>query len=157
MPKARGSLMNQPEPNSPLELAPGVWAEPRGLRVTFSRAGGPGGQNVNKLNTKALLWLELSALRGMSDRARARLLTLAAPHITAAGEIHLWSATYRTQERNRQSVFEKLRELIVRALVEPKRRRKTRPTAGSRARRLESKRMRSETKAGRGSVGNSEF
>jgi ribosome-associated protein len=144
--------MTERPPNSPLELAPGVWAEERGLRLTYSRAGGPGGQNVNKLNTKALLWLELSALRGMSDRALARLRVLAAPHITAAGEIHLWSATHRTQERNRQSVFEKLRELIVQALVEPKRRRRTRPTAGSRARRLEGKRRRSETKEGRGNV-----
>lgn len=149
--------MMEKESNSQYELAPGVWADPRGLRVTFSRAGGPGGQNVNKLNTKALLWLEVNAIRGMNERAKGRLLSLAAPHITLAGEIHLWSATHRTQERNRESVFEKLRELIVRSLVEPKHRRKTRPTAGSRKRRLEGKRKRSETKAGRGGVSNSEF
>jgi ribosome-associated protein len=141
------------EPKSIHELAPGVRVDEHGLRISFSRAGGPGGQNVNKLNTKAVLWLDLAAVQGMNERAKARLISQAGRRLTDAGEIQLWSATHRTQERNREEVMEKLRQMILRALVEPKPRRRTRPTASSRARRLDQKRRRSETKSGRRSGG----
>jgi ribosome-associated protein len=131
------------------DIAPGISVAPGGLRMQFARGSGPGGQNVNKVNTQAELWLELSSLRGLNDGAMRRLTELAAPHITLAGEIHLWSSTHRTQERNRAEVMDKLRELIVRAMVVPKKRRRTKPTAGSRRRRLEGKRHRGEIKAGR--------
>jgi ribosome-associated protein len=130
-------------------IAARVTAEPWALRIQFARGGGPGGQNVNKLNTKAELWLDPTGLRGIGPRARARLLALAAAHLTAAGEIHLWSTTHRTQERNRQDVLRKLRELVLQALIEPKKRRPTRPTAASRQRRLDAKRRRSRLKAQR--------
>ena len=141
--------MEQDEP-SPSELAGGVHALPGALRFQFSRGGGPGGQNVNKLNTKAELWLALGGVVGMSDAALARLANSAGSNLTAAGEIHISSSVHRTQERNRQDALEKLRELVVRALVEPKKRRKTRPTKASKRRRLEAKRHRGEIKSQRG-------
>ena len=135
-----------------LEVAPGVFLRETDLRFAFSRSSGPGGQNVNKLNTKAELWLRPDSLLGLRDDARVRLVSLAGKRMTNEGELHLVAETARTQERNRSAVLEKLRELIVQAQHIPKKRRRTRPTAGSRQRRLDSKRMRSETKTQRRSI-----
>jgi ribosome-associated protein len=134
-------------------IAPGVSFVPGALRFQFSRGGGPGGQNVNKVNTKAELWLELRGVIGMRPSALARLAALAGSNFTLAGEVHLVSTIHRTQERNRQEALEKLREMILKAMVEPKRRRKTRPTQASRRRRLEGKRHRGEIKTNRRSAG----
>src|SRR5215218_10018047 len=81
-----------------VELAPGVRAPQSAVRFQFARSGGPGGQNVNKLNTKAELWVTLDAITGMTHRAIARLRALAGRRVTAAGEIHLVSETERGQE-----------------------------------------------------------
>jgi ribosome-associated protein len=120
-----------------------------GLRVQFSRSAGPGGQNVNKVNTKAELWLALCVVAGLSPGAGRRLMASAGRKITQAGELHLTCETERTAEGNRQALFERLREMIVAAMVEPKRRRKTRPTRASKKRRLEAKRRRSDLKSNR--------
>jgi len=133
-----------------VELAPGVSAPARSIRIQFARGGGPGGQNVNKLNTKAELWIQLDDIFGMSAAALRRLRRLAGQRLTDRDEIHLSSDAARTQQANRKLIFQRLRELIVAAQVQPKHRRPTRPTAGSRRRRLESKRKRSELKARRG-------
>jgi ribosome-associated protein len=138
-----------PRPDDDSWLAPGVSAEPGAMRLQFSRGGGPGGQNVNKLNTRAELWLKLDGLRGMSHAAIQRLRHLAGSRLTDAGEIHLLSQVERTQESNRADVMDRLRRMIVEAMVEPKLRRKTRPSAGARRRRLESKRQRSQIKSQR--------
>ena len=87
-----------------VELAPAVRAPQSALRFQFARSGGPGGQNVNKLNTKAELWLALDAITGLSHRALARLRAMAGRRITAAGELHLVSETERGQEGNRAAV-----------------------------------------------------
>jgi len=126
-----------------------VRVAPDALTIHFSRSSGPGGQNVNKLNTKATLWLDPWGLTNITDRARARLLVLAGNRLTADGRIQLIAESNRTQEGNRATVLEKLEQLIELALKEPKRRRKTRPSAASKRRRLESKRHRSEIKSTR--------
>ena len=133
-----------PEPDR--TIAPGVTVAPGGITIAFSRGSGPGGQNVNKLNTKAELWLSLTQIAGLSPAALERLRALAGRRLTAAGELHLVSDLHRTQEGNRREIFQRLRELIVQALRQPRRRRKTRPTAASRRQRLDSKRRRSQTK-----------
>ncbi len=117
--------------------------------MNFSRGSGPGGQNVNKLNTKAEAWIALGRISGLSPAALHRLRTLAGRRITAADELHLVSEVHRTQEGNRREIFSRLRDLILHAQKEPKRRRKTRPTAASRRRRLESKRRQSPPKTAR--------
>jgi ribosome-associated protein len=156
--------MNGPgEPNSPaapgqddgeilgggVAIAPGVAVEAGGIRLQYSRGSGPGGQNVNKVNTKAEAWIKLERIAGLSYAALNRLRELAGSRLTKGDELHLSSDQHRTQEGNRREIFERLRELVIVARKEPRRRRKTRPTAASRKRRLESKRRRGETKAQR--------
>ena len=119
------------------------------IRFGYARSGGPGGQNVNKVNTKVEMWVTAERLVGLSGRAIARLKSLAGNRVTAAGEIHFSADTERGQEGNRAEALRRLRELIVAAKVEPKVRKKTRPSRAARKRRLDQKRRRSEVKAGR--------
>jgi len=79
-----------------VELAPGVYAPPDAVRFSFSRSGGPGGQNVNKLNTKAELWIAVSALRGLHPDARNRLRAVAGSRLTQQDEVHIVSEEHRT-------------------------------------------------------------
>jgi ribosome-associated protein len=130
-----------------IELAPGVSAPADAVRIQFSRSGGPGGQNVNKLNTKAELWVRLESLTGMSYGAVARLRHAAGRRVTTEGEIHLVSETERGQEGNRAAVMQRLREMIVHAKVEPKVRRKTKVSRGAKARRVDQKKHRGAIKS----------
>jgi ribosome-associated protein len=148
-PNVRPPLPPPPPPDGGVGLIPGVRVAESALRFQYARSGGPGGQNVNKLNTKAELWVPLAALQGMSERAMDRLRQMAGKRLTAAGEIHITAETERTQEGNRTAAMDRLRELLAKAKREPKVRRKTRPTKASKRRRLEAKRHRGEIKAGR--------
>jgi ribosome-associated protein len=138
-----------PAEDSSHSIAPGVTIAPGGLRLQYSRGSGPGGQNVNKLNTKAEAWITIEQIVGLSFPAKDRLRSLAGRRLTNSDELHLISEMHRTQEGNRREIFSRLRDLIVQARHEPKRRRKTRPTAASKRKRLDSKRRRSEIKAHR--------
>jgi ribosome-associated protein len=135
-----------------IELAPGVSAPETAVRIQFARSGGPGGQNVNKLNTKAELWVRLDAIQGLSYNALARLRAMAGRRVTAAGEIHIISESERRQEGNKAAVMERLREMIVRAKVEPKVRRKVKPSRAAKARRVDEKKRRGEIKSMRRST-----
>jgi len=132
-----------------IELGPGVWTDREQLRFGFSRSSGPGGQNVNKVNTKTELRVGLTALHGMSDKALERLKALAGRKMTAEGDVLLTADTERTQESNRRACLEKLRDLIIQAMVEPKIRKKSKPSKGSKKRRLESKKKQGEKKKAR--------
>jgi ribosome-associated protein len=136
-------------PPDAVELIHGVRVSPAAMRFQYARSSGPGGQNVNKLNTKAELWLPVAELYGLSDRALARLRQFAGKRLTGADEIHISSDTERTQEANRAAVLERLEELLTKARHEPKARRKTKPSRASRQRRLEAKRRRSDVKSNR--------
>lgn len=115
--------------------------------MQYARSSGPGGQNVNKVSSKAELWVTVGAMVGLTERARERLRTAAGSRLTRNDEIHLASDESRSQESNRQEVFDRLREMIIRARVEPKVRKKTKPSRGARERRLQSKKRRSEIKS----------
>ena len=123
------------------------------MRWQYARSRGPGGQNVNKVNTKAELWVPVSAIVGMWPDAVARLIKIAGRKHTLAGEIHIAADSSRSQEGNRIDALARLRELIVAAQFRPKARRKTKPSRGAKERRLDTKRRRSQTKAQRRSSG----
>lgn len=113
------------------------------IQVDFVQGSGPGGQNVNKVATQAQLRFNTAAL---PEDVRLRLLRLAGSRVTSDGMLLIHARQYRTQEQNRQAALERLIELIRRAAIPPRPRRKTRPTLASKMRRLEGKRKRSETK-----------
>lgn len=119
------------------------------VRVQFSRSSGPGGQNVNKVNSRCELWVRVEDITNLTDAAKARLRTMAGSRLTNADEIHLDAHEKRSQEMNKELALERLRELILRAMVEPKKRKKTRPSYGAKQRRLASKKHRGEIKKGR--------
>src|SRR2546423_2810556 len=96
-----------------VEIAPGVRVAEADLRLQYARGGGPGGQNVNKLNTKAELWVPIAAMIGLTERARERLASLAGHRLTQAGGVHIASATPPAPEANRAAAFARLREAIV--------------------------------------------
>jgi len=119
------------------------------IRMQYSRGSGPGGQNVNKLNTRAELWAQVSGIVGLTNAASDRLRQFAGKRLTALDEIHLASDLHRTQEANRQEIIDRLRQLCLQAMREPRKRRKTRPTRASKQRRLSEKKRRGEIKQGR--------
>lgn len=116
------------------------------LRFRFVLSCGPGGQNVNKVASAVQLRVQLADLQMLSERQRARLARLAGSRLTKQGEIVITAQRHRQQERNRQEAIERLLTLIRKSLLEPKPRKKTRPSAQVRARRVADKRRRADTK-----------
>jgi ribosome-associated protein len=109
------------------------------LSLSFVRASGPGGQNVNKVATAAQLRFDLPGTRILDERVKERLRTLAGHRLIDSGEILIMARNHRTQEGNRREAMERLQELIRRALTVPKARRATRPTRAARERRIAAK------------------
>ncbi len=124
----------------------------RDLSVAFMRSGGPGGQNVNKVSSAVQLRFDLAGTEALNPRVKHRLRGLAGHRLTDEDAILIIARSHRSQEQNRREAEERLADLIRAALVEPKLRRKTRPTLASKKRRLESKTRKATTKRGRGRV-----
>ena len=129
-----------------IRLGPGVTVPEGVLTFSNSRSGGPGGQHVNKTESKVELRLPIAAIIGLSLRARDHLALLAGERLSADGELIMVCDETRSQRRNRELVIERLEELVRDAKAVPKPRRLTRPSRGSVRRRLDDKSHRADTK-----------
>jgi ribosome-associated protein len=127
------------------------------LEWSFARSGGPGGQNVNKVASKAVLrWKAASTAAAIPAPAKDRMRSRFPSRFTTEGDIVLQSQKYRDQERNREDCLTKLLEMIRVALVEPTPRKATKPSRGSHRRRVADKRKLSEKKRNRRGSGGEE-
>ena len=118
----------------------------REFQFTFSRSSGPGGQNVNKLNTKALLRWAVVRSPSLSESVRKRLLSRYRRRVTSEGDLLVCSQRFRDAGRNVADCLEKLRAMLADVAVPPKPRKPTRPSRGSVRRRLDQKRKHSQKK-----------
>lgn len=119
------------------------------IKEDFIRSSGPGGQNVNKVATAVHLRFDVRNSPSLPENVRRRLVRLAGRRITNEGILIIKASRFRTQDRNRQDAINRLADLIRKASVIPKPRRKTRPTLLSRKRRMEEKRRRGDIKRAR--------
>lgn len=132
-----------------LEVTHRIGIPRREFRWTFVRSGGPGGQNVNKVASRAVLRWDLAGSASVPEEVKARLRTQQPGRITREGEIVLSSERYRDQPRNIEDCLEKLRAMLRQAATPPRPRKRTRPTRGSKERRLQTKTHRSAVKKAR--------
>jgi len=128
-----------------IEITPSLRIDERQVQIDFVRASGPGGQNVNKVATAAQLRFDV---RGSSlpEDVRARLIRLAGNRMTTEGVLLIEAKRFRTQEQNRADALNRFAELVRKALVPPKPRKRTKPTAASKAERLQTKKKRGDIK-----------
>jgi ribosome-associated protein len=133
----------------PIDVASGVRVPAAALEARGVRSGGPGGQNVNKVASKAELLVDLVLVEGLDDGARTRLAALSQGRRDAEGRLRVTSGESRDYHRNLETAREKVRALVAKALVVPRKRRPTRPTAGSREARLSLKKRFAKLKKNR--------
>ena len=130
-----------------LRINDDLWIDEDDLRFEFARSSGPGGQNVNKVETKVRLLFDLQGSRSLSSKQRMRIEERLATRITKAGVLHVSSQRHRSREANRRATIERFVELLADALEEQEPRLPTRVPKTQRRRRLDSKRRRSQKKA----------
>lgn len=128
-----------------LEIRPSIKIDERELQLEFVRASGPGGQNVNKVATAVQLRFDVRA-SSLPDDVKNRLIKSAGKRITNEGVLVIEARIFRTQEQNREDAIHRFVELVRKAAIKPKPRRKTKPTQVSKEMRLKAKKVRGEIK-----------
>jgi ribosome-associated protein len=129
-----------------LEIAGGLALPEEEISFVTSRSGGPGGQNVNKLETRVTLRFDLAASPSLSEEQRSRLRERLATRITRAGILHVTAQKHRSQAANREAALERFAELLREALREETPRRKTRVSRAAKQRRVDEKKRRGQRK-----------
>lgn len=128
-----------------IEITPTFNIDERELQFDFVRASGPGGQNVNKVATAVQLRFDVTHST-LPEEAKKRLMQLAGKRISTEGILLIEAKRFRTQEQNREDALQRFVELVQKALIPPKPRKKTKPTAVSKLKRLEAKKIKADTK-----------
>ena len=132
-----------------LEISPQIRIPDGEFEWTFVRSGGPGGQNVNKVASKAILHWDLAANASLPADVKERLRALQRRRLTTEGALVIQGQRFRDQAKNVEDCRERLRQMVLQALHRPKPRKATKPSRGSKERRLEAKRQQAQRKAGR--------
>lgn len=135
---------------NPICVGP-VLVPEQAMRLKAVRAGGPGGQNVNKVASKVELRIDLDQIQGLGDAARARLMVLIRNQLDAEGAWLITSSRTRDQLLNIEDAKAKAEAILAQSLIAPKPRHATKPTRGSQARRMEAKKRTGAVKRARGS------
>lgn len=131
-----------------IEITPSLKIAERELTFEYIRASGPGGQNVNKVATAVQLRFDVHASL-LPEEVKLRLIHLAGKRVTSEGILSIEAKRFRTQEQNRFDAIERFTELLKKASIKQKARRKTKPTAASKEKRLQAKKQRGEVKKNR--------
>ena len=128
-----------------IQITETLFIDDEDLQLDFIRSSGPGGQNVNKVCTAVQLRYDVAQSKALSDELRQRLIKIAGNRMTERGVLVIKARRFRSQDKNRKDAFQRLVDLIRRATVRPKARRKTKPAPAANERRLLTKKKRSET------------